>query len=105
MAVVRLDSPLEVCRGHAHVRIELRRVQHLVSGLGDRHPLFTHVTTNLFSRDQKMLLAYPQEAPRAHDNEARLASFAVDVEVLHTSYLLVYDIVDVEPPGVLPRLF
>src|SRR4028118_1902192 len=105
MAVVRLDGPLEVCRGHACLRIELRRVQHLDFGLGDRHPLFAYVATNLFNRDQKMLLAYPKDASRAHDHEARLASFPVDVEVLYASYLLVYDVVDVEPPGVLPRLF
>src|ERR671917_2563104 len=105
MAVVRLDSPLEVCRGHARVQIELRRVHHLVFGLGDRHPLFAYVTTNLFDRDQKMLLAYPQETSRAHDQEARLASFPVDVEVLYATYLLVGEVVDVEPPGVLPRLF
>src|SRR5918998_6360132 len=101
MAVVRLDGPLEVCRGHTHVRIGLRRVQHLVSGLSDCHPLFTHVTTNLLNRDQKMLLAYLQEAPCAHDHESRLASLLVDVEVLYTAYLLVRDVVDVEPPGVL----
>src|ERR671920_2310374 len=103
MSVVRLDGPLEICRGHARVQIKLRRVHHLVFGLSDRHPLFAYVATNLFNRDQKMLLAYPQEASRAHDHEARSASFPVDVEVLYATYLLVCDVVDVEPPGVLPR--
>jgi hypothetical protein len=63
MAVVRVDGTLEVGIRYADVRIKLRPVQHLVSGLIDRHPLFAHVATNHFNRDQKVLFAYPQEAP------------------------------------------
>src|SRR5215210_8267712 len=104
--VVRLDGALEVGSGHTDVRIELRRVQHLLSVLADRHPLFAHVATNLFNRDQNVLLAYyPQQAPGAHHQEARLASFPVDVEVLHSSYLLVCNVINVKPPDVLPVLF
>jgi hypothetical protein len=55
MAVVRLDGLLEVRRGHAHVRIELRRVQHLVSGLGDRHPLIALLS--MLSRRRLVLKA------------------------------------------------
>ena len=57
VAVVRLDGALEVSTGHTHIGIELRRVQHLLSVLGDRHPVLAHVATNLFYRDQKVLLA------------------------------------------------
>jgi hypothetical protein len=39
------------------------------------------------------------------NQEARLASFPVDAEVLHASHLLVCDVVDVEPKDVLPTLF
>src|SRR5215207_11340610 len=100
MAVVRLDGALEVEITHPDVHIKLRRVQHLLSVHTERHPLFAHVATNLFNRDQNVLLAYyPQQAPPgAHHQEARLASLPVDVEILHTSYLLVCNVIDVEPP-------
>src|SRR5215207_9735346 len=107
MAVVHLDGALEVGITHAEVHIELRRVQHLLSVHTDSlpHPVFDHLATNHFNRDQKVLLAYPQQSPGAYDQEARLARVPVDVEVLYTSYLLACDIVDVEPPDVLPVLF
>src|SRR5215217_8030991 len=96
MPVIGVDGPLDVSIGHAYVRIELRRVQHL---------LFAHVATNLLNWDQKLLLAYPQEAPGAHNQVPRPTRFSVDVEVRHTSYLLVSVVVDGEPAHVLPTLF
>jgi RsiW-degrading membrane proteinase PrsW (M82 family) len=50
-------------------------------------------------------IAYSEKAPGAHNQVARQAHFPIDVEVLHTAYLLVLDVVDVEPAHVLPRLF
>src|SRR5215217_9664535 len=105
MPVIGVDGPLDVSIGHASVRIELRRVQHLLFWHHDRHPLFAHVATNLLNWDQKLLLAYPQEAPGAHNQVPRPTRFSVDVEVLHTSYLLVSVVVDGEPAHVLPTLF
>src|SRR5215217_3402167 len=67
--------------------------------------LFAHVATNLLNRHQKVLLAYPKKAPGAHNQVPRPTSFSVDVEVRHTSYLLVCDVVDVEIADVLPTLF
>src|SRR5215207_9818381 len=105
MPVIGVDGPLDVSIGHAYVRIELRRVQHLLFWHRDRHPLFAHVATNLLNRHQNVLLAYPKKAPGAHNQVPRPTSFSVDVEVRHTSYLLVCDVVDVEIADVLPTLF
>src|SRR5215212_8915160 len=105
MPVIGVDSALEVGSGYANVKIKLRRVQHLLFWHRDRHPLFAHVATNLLNRHQKGLLAYPKKAPGAHHQVPRPTSFSVDVEVLHTSYLLVSVVVDGEPAHVLPRLF
>lgn len=62
--VICVYGPLEVRSGHAHILIELRRVQHPLSELIDRHPLLADVATNLFNRHQEVLLAYPQKASR-----------------------------------------
>src|SRR5919112_6670460 len=106
MPIIGVDGALDVSIGHdADARIELRRVQHLLFWHLDRHPLFAHVATNLLNRHQKGLLAYPKQAPSAHNQVAWPTSFSVDVEVRHTSYLLVCDVVDVEIADVLPTLF
>src|SRR5215204_5441824 len=105
MAIIGVDGPLEVGTRYANVKIKLWRVQHLHSGLRDRHPLFAYVATNFLNRHQEVLLAYPKKAPGAHHQVAGQARFPVDVEVLHASYLLACDIVDVEIADVLPRLF
>src|SRR5215217_3159690 len=105
MPVIGLDSPLQVGCRYAYVKVKLWRVQHLLFWHRDRHPLFAHVATNLLNRDQKVLLGYPKNAPGAHDQVAWPASSSIDVEVGHSSYLLVCDIVDVEIADILPTLF
>ena len=87
MAVVGADGALEVRIGH-NVGIELRRAQHLLSGLSQRHPLFAHLATNLLYRNQEVLLAYPKEAPGAYVQEAWAVCFLFDVKVLYALYLL-----------------
>src|SRR5215207_7213730 len=89
----------------ANVKVKLWRVQHLLFWHRDPHPLFAHVATYLFNGDEKVLLGYPKQASGAHYQVAWPASFSIDVEVRHSSYLLVCDIVDVEIADVLPTLF
>src|SRR5215208_1240148 len=105
MPVIGVDGPLEVPSRYANVLIKLWRVQHLLFWHRDRHPLFTHVATNLLNRHQKGLLAYPKKASGAHYPVAGQARFPVNVEVLHASYLLACDIVDLKIADVLPTLF
>src|SRR5215212_1994410 len=103
MPVIGVDGPLKIPSGYANVLIKLRRIQHLLFWHHDRHPLFAHAATNLLNRHQKGLLAYPKKAPGAYYQVAGQARFPIDVEVRHTSYLLVSVVVDVEPAHVLPR--
>src|SRR5215208_3563052 len=96
MPVIGVDSALEVGSGYANVKIKLWRDQHLLFWNSDRHPLFAHVATNLLNRHQNVLLAYPKKSPGAHYQVPRPTGCAVDVEVGHTSYVRVCDVVDVE---------
>jgi len=63
------------------------------------------VALYLLNRDQKVLLAYPQQAPGAHNQQSRLSLLPVDVDILYGPHLLVVGVIYVEPTKVLPRLF
>src|SRR5215207_2697271 len=104
MAVVGVDGALEVAPGH-NLGIELRRVHHFVSALLHHHPLFAHVVADILHRDKEVLLAYSQKASSGYTQKAwKVCLHPIGVQILHGSYLLAVNVVDVEVADVLPRL-
>ena len=56
-------------------------------------------------RDQEVLLSYPQKASSGYTQKARkVCLHPIGVQILHGSYLLAVNVLDVEVADVLPRL-
>ena len=67
-------------------------------------PLMAY-TAHGFDGDQEMLLTYPQEALSAHVQKAHLPFSLIYVQVLYTTYLGAFSVVEVQAADVLCLVF